>query len=322
MIEFRVAFEISFNGDMKQTISIGDSSGVLKYFLILGALLLGGYQLLIAPISPFFSIFLLTFTLIFFGLPHGALDHRVEQVSANANNWSLSDFLKNYFLKILITCVIWLLSPSAGFIGFILFSAYHFGETDLRSPEFGLTLNSIIITLYGLGVMGCLLIAHMEDVWGILSFLSPVFAANNAFTSTITNLSFFLWSSCFFIICLVSAYCFIKSKALLAIKIRLFIPALLLLILYPLPTLAAFSFYFGLWHSLHALAHIRQHLNCSTLELVKIAIPFSVVSIFGLAIMLVAIYVKNWSPVLITIIFISALTTPHAGVMTRMYDNS
>lgn len=218
--------------------------------------------------------------------------------------------------------MIWLLSPSAGFIGFILFSAYHFGETDLRSLEFGLTLNSIIITLYGLGVMGCLLIAHIEDVWGILSFLSSVFAANNAFTSTITNLSFFLWSSCFFVTCLISAYCFTKSEALFAIKIRLFIPPLLLLILYPLPALTAFSFYFGLWHSLHALTHIRKHLNCTTLQLVRIAIPFSIISIVGLATMLVVIYIKSWSPVLITIIFISALTTPHAGVMTRMYDNS
>ncbi len=306
---------------MKSKILI-DASGVLKYLLIAGAILLSGYQLLIKPISLSFSIFLLAFTFIFFGLPHGALDHRVEQVSVDKNDWSLADFLKNYFLKILITCVIWLLSPSAGFISFLLFSGYHFGETDLRSPEFRLKPSGILTTLYGLGILGCLLIAQIKDVWGILNFLSPVFAANNILTSTITNLRVFLWSGCFFAVCLISAVCFIKSKALFSVKIRLFIPPLLLLMLYPLPALAAFSFYFGLWHSLHALTHIRGHLNCTTLELVRIAIPFSIISIFGLAVMLVVIYIKSWSPVLITIIFIAALTTPHVGVMTRMYDNS
>ena len=198
---------------MKSEIVINDSSGILKYSLVGGAVLLCAYQFFISPIHQSFSIFLLAFTLLFFGLPHGALDHRVAKVSANNDKWSLADFLKNYFLKIFITCVIWLLSPSAGFISFLLFSGYHFGETDLCAPEFRFKPKGVIITLYGTGIVGCLLIAHIEELWNILDFFSPVFAANNTFTLAIDNASFLLWLICFFVVCLISVYCFANSKS-------------------------------------------------------------------------------------------------------------
>ena len=292
----------------------------LKCGLIMGSLLLTAAQLFVSPISQIFSLFFLATTLFFFGLPHGALDHQVESSSSKNTNWSFADFLKSYFLKIVITCIIWLLSPSVGFVSFLLFSGYHFGETDLRSPEFGFNPKGVIITFYGLGIIGCLLLPRITEVWLILKWISPVFAVDNDFTSAVSANRLVLWLFFFLTVSFISVYLFTKSNARFSVRVGLFIPALLLLIIYPLPALTAFAFYFGLWHSLHALMHIRKHLGCSLPELFRMALPFSTVSTFGLAAFLVFIMVKDWSPVVMTLVFISALTTPHVGVMTRMYD--
>ena len=295
---------------------------LLKFWLVIGSLLLAGVQFFISPISQTFSLFFLATTLFFFGLPHGALDHQVEALSSESVNWSLADFLKSYFLKIAITCIIWLLSPSVGFVSFLLFSGYHFGETDLRSPEFGLNPKGLVISLYGLGILCCLLLPRITEVWLILAKISPVFAPDNDFTSAISSNRFVLWTFFFLSVSFILVYLFTKSKAKLSIRVGLFVPAFLLLILSPLPALTAFSFYFGLWHSLHALVHIRKHLGCSLPELVRVALPFSMISIVGLVAFLVFIIVKDRSPIVLTLVFISAITTPHVGVMTRMYDKS
>ncbi len=292
----------------------------IKFWLVIGSLLLTAVQLFVSPISQTFSLFFLATTLFFFGLPHGALDHQVEARYSKKAKLSFAHFSKSYVLKILITCIIWLISPSVGLVSFLLFSGYHFGETDLRSPEFGLNPNAGIITFYGLGILGCLLLPRITEVWLIVEWISPVFAANKDFTSAISANNLALWSCFFLLVSLISGYLFSKSNAKLSVKVRLFIPALLLLILYPLPSLTAFTFYFGLWHSLHALMHIRKHLGCSLPGLVRIALPCSIISTVGLVVFIVFIIMKDWSPVLMTMVFISALTTPHVGVMMRMYD--
>jgi beta-carotene 15,15'-dioxygenase len=220
----------------------------------------------------------------------------------------------------MITCVIWTLSPSAGFLGFLLFSSYHFGETDLRDAEYELKTGGIVITVYGIGIIGCLITASLSETFGVLEFLSPVFSPKNHFIGVLIVNSVLIWVVLFLPVCLISTFLFLKSTSAIRVKIRLFIPCILLLILYPLPLFTAFSFYFGLWHSLHALSHIRKHLQCTTKQMVKEALPFSAISILGLLFFLTVFLVNDWSPILVAFVFISALTTPHAGVMRTMYD--
>ncbi len=292
------------------------------FWLLLLSAALAAFQLFIHPLGQTFSFIFLGITLALFGLPHGALDHRIEAISANSNDWSLVEFLKSYCLKILITCVIWVVSPSAGFIGFLLFSGYHFGETDLRSPEFKTNPNSTIITLYGLAVLGCLLSPRMTETWEVLEFLSSVFSAKDYFTSFLSSNSTLVWFLCFSIVFSISVVQFLRSPAAFSTKANLFIPALVLIFLHPVPLLTAFSFYFGLWHSLHALKHIRTHLHYTNTQMVREAFPFSIISIMGLVLFILLVLFKGWSPVLLIFIFISALTTPHVGIMRDMYDKS
>ncbi len=299
-----------------------NQSSLLKHRLLILSLLLAVFHLFINPLGQVFSFIFLGITLAFFGLPHGALDHRVEAISAHIDHWSLLEFLKSYCLKILITCVIWVVSPSAGFIGFLLFSGYHFGETDLRSPEFMVNPKGIIITLYGLGVLGCLLSAQITETWQVLEFLSPVFSAKDYFPALLIGKTNLVWLLCFAIVLAISAAQFLISHAALSTRVNFFIPVIILIFLYPLPLLTAFSFYFGLWHSLHALKHIRTHLNYTNAQMVREAFPFSIISISGLILFVTVVLLQGWSPVLLIFIFISALTTPHVGIMRDMYDKS
>ncbi|HAN30047.1 MAG TPA: hypothetical protein DCQ06_00480, partial [Myxococcales bacterium] len=72
---------------------------------------------------------LLAFGMMVTGLPHGAVDHRVGVGALGLRP------LKFYvaYLAIMATYAgLWFIWPSAGLVGFLVTSAWHFGEGDVR----------------------------------------------------------------------------------------------------------------------------------------------------------------------------------------------
>jgi hypothetical protein len=100
------------------------------------------------------SLGILVFMLFLIGIPHGALDgygHAMVCVCPNL-------FLK-YSGIMAIVLLFWAASPIVGLLAFMLYSAWHFGETDMR--EWGLP--SAVLS-YGLGkyLFVLLLLPHMS----------------------------------------------------------------------------------------------------------------------------------------------------------------
>lgn len=107
--------------------------------------------------------FLLAPALLFPGLSHGAADHHLDW---QGKPRGLSLFILRYIAIMLLVAGIWLLFPILGLFIFLLFSAWHFGETDLR--EWGI-YNPIQAFLFGLGILGLLLLTHLPETVGILT---------------------------------------------------------------------------------------------------------------------------------------------------------
>jgi Brp/Blh family beta-carotene 15,15'-monooxygenase len=93
-----------------------------------------------------------------------------------------------------------------------------------------------------------------------------------------------------------------------------------------LPLMLAFTFYFGCWHSLHALNNIRYHLADDPTHpvhwrlMMRKSLPFSFAAC--LMILLLVLWAGNTYDAPVTImgffIGIAILTAPHLEIMSRM----
>ena len=99
--------------------------------------------------------------LFLIGIPHGALDGY-----GHANGMRLPKFILRYSGIMAIVLLFWAASPIVGLLAFILYSAWHFGETDMR--EWGLP-SAILSMVWGTILFALLLLPHMSDVNLVLS---------------------------------------------------------------------------------------------------------------------------------------------------------
>ena len=71
--------------------------------------------------------------LLLFGIPHGALDHLINQKIQESGKTKFSHwrFHLKYMATIAAYILLWNFFPMTSFVLFLLISAFHFGETDL-----------------------------------------------------------------------------------------------------------------------------------------------------------------------------------------------
>lgn len=281
----------------------------------------------IIPISSTTQMILFSLSVLLAGIPHGALDHLVEEKSLSLNNkkFSFIRFLGTYFFKMAIFGTLWYFLPLISLCVFLLFSAYHFGETDLAILKPKKILLPLFSLSYGLLILFSLLLFNLQEVVPILSHL-PGNSINTwlqpleqnkyfiiLFTGALTSITGFLY--------------FTKTKnnsdQVVIIAVQL---AFILTIIVSLPLILGFTFYFGWWHSLHSLENIRLHLseNSSAVSwqtMMKKSMPFSLTAFgFMLSLLFWAGMTSNMPIILLSFfIGIAILTAPHLDIMSRMY---
>ena len=105
----------------------------------------------------------LVFLLFLYGIPHGALDGY-----SHANQDRLPKFILRYCFIMLMVILFWAASPVIGLSAFLIYSAWHFGETDLREwgfPSIGLSF------LWGTLLLTLILIPHSMEVNTVLEVM-------------------------------------------------------------------------------------------------------------------------------------------------------
>ena len=202
---------------------------------------------------------------ILFGIPHGSLDHFIYHKERNEamNIRSISKFLLFYLGFAVLYASLWLISVELSILLFIVISAYHFGEMDLKALAIKTSLSSrILFSFYGLLFLVNYLLFQFPNVESILLGF-PDFEQ-----SQIERLRLLygyqeevMIASLLIFIPILSIYLF-QSKLLGLVQLETVLQlVVLMLIVFNLPILLGFGFYFNIWHAGLSMIEIKKFLG-------------------------------------------------------------
>ena len=298
-------------------------------------LLLAGCVLLLCQqyILPFnsstqFIIFLSGILLL--GVPHGAADLLVATQNAGNSDkiFSKLRFLFIYISRLfLFAAVLWFF-PLAGNLLFILFAAYHFGETDLYQFKTNTLAGKLFVISYGLLILSVILLHHFEEVKPLFQLFSAG-KENAVFINwldrnrhNIISASGILFFTATFIYFLQNSNTGVNDKGQFLIRF-----AVILIVLFNLPLLLGFTFYFVVWHSVLSLNNIINYLrknNSNTQGSIKREIIlYSLLAIGGIALFGLTGFMFINSNAMVGYLFLglAVLTAPHMQIMHDMYNS-
>lgn len=294
-------------------------------------LLLGGALLLVQQVLQLFTpevqsaLFLLGIVLL--GVPHGAADLlvSVQQAREAERVFRMPMFLFGYVGRLVIFATVLYFLPLIGSALFILFSAYHFGETDLSGLRTETLLGKAVVLNYGLVIMGIILLGHAEEVRPILAVLNGSVGQALWLERTISSKLALLGISMVLFFGSAFAYFVVNPSARADGGDFLASFALLALLLHFLPLVLGFVFYFIGWHSLLSLRNILLYLRkdglCSTGIILKRMAFYSMLALLGIGLLAVCgfAYMTTGTLLASVIVGLAVLTAPHMGVMHLMY---
>jgi Brp/Blh family beta-carotene 15,15'-monooxygenase len=268
----------------------------------------------------FVSLILLT------GIPHGALDHLIQEVTDKKLNkvYNSKRFTAKYLSIMLSYALMWYFFSGLSLLIFLTISAWHFGETDLEKAPKNALIWSFTRLIYGFYILAFILLTHIEEVHPIVTkMLDDQQNALNIWQIIVLNVNqiMYLLGLSFITIFIIA-----QSKHSIKFdKIRIVRLMLILLLTAYLPLLPAFALYFGGWHALCAFDNIHNYLrkdlpNLSFKLVYLKALPFTVVSIAFLCAFLwyCNVYTQRFDPFPILFIFISLITLPHLIIAHQM----
>jgi len=256
------------------------------------------FQILVLQLGlPMVSAGILVAGLLLVGLPHGAIDHLLE--SRRAETPIDPAFIIRYLLLSFVIGIIWWINAWLGLGVFLIYSAWHFGETEYKSSNDAIGLRSL---LWGCSILGFLLVTHPAETKSILTEMN-------------VNLPFALhseWGWGFMVL-------------LLTLNVargpKPFLGGLYVFLLPYLPLLHAFGLYFIFDHSYKSAMQIGDRLKADYVKLYVKAIPFTL----GAVLLGWGFYAFNiWQTEGATGLFfilLSCLSFPHVLAMTRFYRN-
>lgn len=289
--------------------------------LKLGLILLG-LLLTVWPLPPAVSPWFFALAIVLTGIPHGALDHVLYRNYRQGPAWQVNlRFYGEYFASIALFAVLWWAWPQAAAVGFILISAYHFGQTQLAylQPNQVATYSRYALyMLWGLLAIGGFVMANSQVL--DLGFTSVVPIPNvEALPSQARP--YLEWGACLLILAM-TIYLHRQPHDLLLELTELCTLALVFL---RNDFYTSFGLFFGGWHALNAIHHmyrdIKRFEHVTMRKLIIEAIPHSVASLGGIGLLVWA--ATQWqtglSPQLLLFMSLSVLAFPHIVVLQQWY---
>ena len=300
-----------------------------KLILLIVGLALSLFQNFVLEIDVKLQFIIFLIGILILGVPHGAADLLVANNSAtnNARNFSKIKFLANYLSRLFLFGFTLYFFPLIGNILFLLFAAYHFGETDLHHFKTDTLIGKFFVLTYGLMILSIILLQHFEEVMPVYQ----LFEAGKAHSSLIlwVDENRYLLISIIGILFFTSTFLyFLKNKDFHKNEKGYFLIRLacILVILFNLPMLLGFTFYFVVWHSVLSLKNIVGYLNTnkniSTTTIQKEILLYSVLAMVGIAVFGLMGFMFISTDAIAAYLFLSlaVLTAPHMQVMYEMYQ--
>ncbi|MEM0967351.1 MAG: Brp/Blh family beta-carotene 15,15'-dioxygenase [Verrucomicrobiota bacterium] len=276
-------------------------------------------------------VFFFLSSFVFFGLPHGAVDHwlyfRGRGIPLTPK--SLSLFCAVYFGIFVLFVFLWVLFPAPSAIGFLILTAYHWGEGEYQYEKIqNGNPDTLLAVLRGLMPMALPLVFHSETYRAVLAGAVRKYSYGD-----VPEFSFFAYPQTgISVVAIVSILLLLhlfrtktkgskaEGKRAIAVNLLFFCGFLFL------PPLVSVGLYFMFWHSIR---HIRvackaiaspvydETSGVSWLHFYWIAAPFTLLSILFLTILLYSQNPPTLSAQVILgdyLLLLWALTWPHCIV--------
>jgi len=302
---------------------------MVRIILLIVGLFILLMQYYVQPFSTNTQFLFFLGGIILLGVPHGAADLLVANRNAGFQKKSFSQirFFAIYLGRLFLFAAILWFFPLAGNLLFILFAAYHFGETDLHKFKTDTIWGKLFVTSYGLLILSVILLHHFEEVKPIY-FL---FKSGQEYTAIINQIDqnrYVLMSATGMLFFVSTFFYFLKvDNTSLQDKGQFLIRfTCILFLLYNMPMVIGFTFYFILWHSILSLINIIGYLrkgdaNKSSL-IIKQIVFYSLLAMVGIALFgLVGFMFINKNAIMgYVFLGLAVLTAPHMQVMHDMYN--
>lgn len=296
-------------------------------------LLLPGFMLLLLelvgwsiPVAAQFGIFLAG--LLILGVPHGAADLLIADhvIRKDGGQFRILPFLAAYLGRILLFGVLLWLLPLFGLMLFLFISAFHFGETDLSRHDLTGFPGKLFVVSYGMMLLGILLLSHLDEVHPLLNFVGSGLELSGWMQwIKIHRGGVLLVLLSFLIFALVLVHrshpVFIRHW----LSREAFLFPVMLILLWRLPLLLGFTFYFIGWHSVISLQSIMRYLvtinGLSVGKVWKQMFFYSGLAIAGTLLVGASGFMFTEVNAMLWYAFmaLAVLTAPHMEVMHDMY---
>lgn len=234
--------------------------------------------------------------MLLIGIPHGAVDH-LYSVDSPTNRKLAHHILQYLGIGCLVLFLFWL-SPLFGLVLFLLYSSWHFGETDFMHWRF---TDKVISAAWGVYFLGGLLVSHSAEMQMVIQEMDVYLTFNSTITPIVANI-WLMVGGLFFSLKL-------RKSGIIFGVISLFI-------LQYLPLIPAFAIFFIGQHSIHGWRSLKTNLDISGFKLWRIALPFTFGACF-LFYVLIFFTTISWGQ---AFIFLAALSFPHVYFTARYHS--
>jgi lycopene beta-cyclase len=263
-------------------------------------------------LAKYFAYVITIFGMLLVGIPHGAVDQYLQGAKDKKQH---TLFILKYLVLIGLFYLLWQILPLLSFVFFILYSAFHFGESELEDANVSLDSirNKFNAFLLGLSILVLIVFTHLTESQMIILKMTQTqifrFGASSQYigiTVSLTTLLFVMFR-----------YNMLSKNKAIGI-----ITLLLLGVLTPLEF--AFALYFIGQHSFNAWQHIKIRLTLGSFALYKKALPYT------LGAFLIFLFMLIYSNELLSLnknylahffIFLACISCPHFIFMHLFYKN-
>ena len=258
-----------------------------------------------------------------FGVSHGAIDNVLFEAKGKKENLR---FISKYLLVAILLGVVWFFSPNMAFILFLITSAYHFGQSQFVEYSLHNHWSQITYSVWGTVLLSALLYFNQEELIELsTSSLSQI----SSLTILVDKSEILFFGSLASFVILMFL---LKQKHQISwnnLLLEFYVLALICLSFKLLTVIIGFTLYFIILHSLRVLIHEYKYcmdkgLIKSNLNFTLLLMPFTIISLFGVAICIGALYLFDMSFAIpfVLVILTSCVTVPHTLVMDLFYRKS
>lgn len=248
--------------------------------------------------------------LVFPGIPHGALDHCLSP-AGQLKGKALIRFVLLYLFFMVSIIALWYFSPLLGVLTFIAYSAWHFGETDLRHWDI---FSPFKAWFYGFALLLFILGTHWEETSHYFQSLGITVSLSylGDFSDEIANMSLVIILSMGLFMSAQARYSWVQTVSILVIGSFL-------------PLIPAFGLYFIGLHSVRGWTHLKNGLGRTSGKLIRQALPFSMGAYLMFAVLFFMILYTDFDVnglIPAIFVFLAAISAPHILMMHRFYGHS